>query len=194
MRLGRVASKRAGARSTEGSDRSRRAQGGDRERPIAARAFVACRRAIGRGLSALVFPVLAAGIVSCVMLIGMFPARSYVEQKEVIGSAQAHLAQLTAENRRAADELARLNTDTEIEQVAREQYGLVRPGEEVYHVMPAPQDPIAVPDAWPFDGMRKKMKAQPPNVIDPNSAAPTTATSTTATTSTPPGADVRPAR
>jgi len=143
---------------------------------------------VGRGLRGLVFPVLAAAVVALVLGIGMFPARAYLEQKDEITDAQAELSELTGANAKAGEQLSRLNTDSEIEKVAREQYGLVKPGEEVYHVMPAPQDPVAVPDQWPFDGMRQKMKARPPATTDPAAAgAPqVTAPVTTAPVTTTP--------
>lgn len=170
--------------SPRSSGVSRRAPSHEEEqrgRGWASRALRATGRAIASCLRTLVFPVLAAGVVSVVFLVGMFPARAYLQQKEAITDAQQRLAALTEQNREAEDELARLSTDAEIERVAREQYGLVKPGEEVFHVMPAPQDPVAVPDVWPFDGMRKRLKAQPPTVIDPAGGG----TSTTATAGSP---------
>ena len=38
----------------------------------------------------------------------------------------------------------------ELERLAREEYGYAKVGEEVYHVLPPPRDPLKVPDAWPF--------------------------------------------
>src|SRR5689334_7483217 len=107
-------------------------------------------RFFGRLFRSLVFPVLAAGVVAAVVLLGMFPARAYVDQKQDIVDSQARLDDLVADNKRKEEELARLNTDAEVERVAREQLRLVKPGEEVYHIMPAPQDPLVVPDQWPF--------------------------------------------
>ena len=40
-----------------------------------------------------------------------------------------------------------------IEQIARQEYGLAKPGEELYHVLPPAQDPVRVPEAWPFNGL-----------------------------------------
>ena len=36
------------------------------------------------------------------------------------------------------------------ERLAREQYNLVRPGEEAYSVLPAPLPALELPDVWPF--------------------------------------------
>jgi cell division protein FtsB len=122
---------------------------------------------IARGL---VFPVIAVAVMAGVVAIGMFPARAYLDQKEAIAEAQTQLGQLKADNQKTDDEVKRLDSDDEIERVARDQIGLVKPGEEVYHLLPAPQDPLIVPDQWPFDSLRKRLHALPP----PDPTAPTT--------------------
>ena len=48
---------------------------------------------------------------------------------------------------------AALQSDQEIERMAREQYGYARVGEEVYGILPQAEDPVRVPEAWPFTGL-----------------------------------------
>ena len=55
--------------------------------------------------------------------------------------ATAELRELRERNDALEDRAARLRDPREIEQLAREQYGLVRPGEEPYVVLPAPPPP-----------------------------------------------------
>ena len=38
------------------------------------------------------------------------------------------------------------------ERVARRDFRLARPGEEIYQVLPAPLDPSVIPPGWPFTG------------------------------------------
>ena len=109
-------------------------------------------------------------VLALVVAIGMFPARAYLDQKEAIAETQTQLGQLRSDNQKTEDEVKRLDSDDEIERVARDQIGLVKPGEEVYHLLPAPQDPLIVPDQWPFDSLRKRLRALPP----PDPTAPTT--------------------
>ena len=50
---------------------------------------------------------------------------------------------------------AYLTDDTdpdEIERLAREEYGMVLPGEKPYRMLPAPEEPVDLPDTWPFTG------------------------------------------
>ena len=58
---------------------------------------------------------------------------------------------LQRENELLEQRITVLKTDAEVERIAREQYNLVRPGEEAYAVLPAPAPPVDLPDGWPFD-------------------------------------------
>jgi cell division protein FtsB len=88
-----------------------------------------------------------------VFTLGAFPTRTLLRQRHETAAAEARLSELEAANAAANDRVAALNTDAVIESIAREQYGLAKPGDELYHVLPAPQDPVKVPDAWPFNGL-----------------------------------------
>ena len=136
-----------------------------------------CWRAVRRIARLLAFPVVVVATIAGVVAIGMFPARAYLDQKQAIAETQGQLSKLQQDNQATQDEVNRLGSDDEIERVARQQYGLVKPGEEVYHLLPAPQDPLTVPDQWPFDGLRRRLRAQPP--------ADASAPSTTETSLTP---------
>jgi cell division protein FtsB len=136
---------------------------------------------IARTVRALAFPVVVLATLAGVVAIGVFPARAYLDQKEAIAETQSQLTRVRADNQATQDEVQRLDSDDEIEKVAREQYGLVKPGEEVYHLLPAPQDPLTVPDQWPFDSLRRRLRAQPP----PDPTAPTTTATSIAPVASP---------
>ena len=128
-------------------------------------------RLLGRRLA---WPSVIAVATLAVVFVGIFPTRTYLDQRNDISQASAELAALEEANAEAEDRLERLDSDDEIERVAREQYGLVKPGEEVYRVLPEQQDPIAVPDSWPFDQLRRRLGAAPPVEEDPTKATTTT--------------------
>jgi cell division protein FtsB len=87
-------------------------------------------------------PVLVGvAIVVAVVFLGLFPTRSYVAQRRAIAAEQEKVVVLRTENDRLAARVARLHTDAEIERLAREQYNLVKPGEEAYAILPGPADP-----------------------------------------------------
>ncbi len=93
-----------------------------------------------------------------VVLIGaafilFFPARQVLEQRTHISSLETTLSELRSENDRLSDQAQRLTDKTELEVLARERLGLVRPGEKAYFVDPAaplesPSPEAAVGVSW----------------------------------------------
>jgi cell division protein FtsB len=106
-----------------------------------------------RRRSRLVLPVLTSLVAVGVLFVGVFPTRAIMEQRRELADAEASLAFIEARNDELEARVDALGTDAEIERIAREQYNLGRPGEEVYAILPAPPGPPAVPDAWPFRGL-----------------------------------------
>ena len=104
----------------------------------------------------LVVPVLVTVVLALVVVVGIFPTRRYLSQRQAIASAQARVEGLTSTNDTLQAQVDRLQTDAEIEKQART-YGWVKPGEEPYRILPAPQDPPKVPDVWPFDQLQQRL-------------------------------------
>ena len=78
-----------------------------------------------------------------VVLVGLlfafvYPTRTFLDQRADTNKARGQLEVLRSENARLARESQRLSTDAEIERIARERYGLVKPGERSFVVLPAP--------------------------------------------------------
>jgi len=67
----------------------------------------------------------------------VYPIRTYLAQRGQISSAQAHLAQLQAATRQVDAQSRQLQGDAAVERIARQDYGLVRPGETPYVLVPA---------------------------------------------------------
>jgi cell division protein FtsB len=66
---------------------------------------------------------------------GVFPFRQLIAERRSVSLAQEKLLALRAENSHLDDQVAVLQTDVEVERLAREQFGLVRPGEIAYVVV-----------------------------------------------------------
>ncbi len=64
------------------------------------------------------------------------PTRALLEQRDRIAQTTEELREVRAENRRLAAYLERLRSPDYIEQEARAQLGLVRPGEKTFVVLP----------------------------------------------------------
>ena len=91
-------------------------------------------------------------LVASVALVGflfvaVFPTRTYLAQHRDLARTERRLEVLSGQNAALADRVRRLNTDAEIERLAREQYNLVRPGEEAYAILPPPAPPAAEGEA-----------------------------------------------
>ena len=85
-----------------------------------------------RGLGLGGFLVLSAIILVVVGLAGIFPFRQLVAQEEAVLLAESQLDALVEENRRLEFRISALQTDQELERLAREHLGMVRPGEIGY--------------------------------------------------------------
>lgn len=82
---------------------------------------------------------------------GVLPVQQYLEREIRATDAEDRLAVLESENATIRSDVDALQSDQEIERVAREQYGFVRPGETGYVVI-TPDDPdVAASEAEPVD-------------------------------------------
>jgi hypothetical protein len=90
-----------------------------------------------------VVPVVAVTIG--VLLVAVFPTRTFLAQQASVRAAEEQLGVLDEQNRLLEDRVRLLNDDAEIERLAREEYHLVRRGEEAYAVLPAPGPPAPLP-------------------------------------------------
>ena len=79
------------------------------------------------------------------------PTRTYLEKKKEVSLAQEQVDNLTRENDDKQARVETLQTPEEIEAIARGEYNLVLPGEESYEVLPPPEEPVQLPEAWPFN-------------------------------------------
>lgn len=108
------------------------------------------------------WPLLVSVSVVAVLFLAVFPTRTYVAQQRKLDATEARVRVLAEQNERLAARIRRLNTDEEIERLAREQYNLVRPGEEAYAILPAPRGTAPEEDAAGTATPEKKKKDDEP--------------------------------
>jgi cell division protein FtsB len=97
-------------------------------------------RAAGRLQSLAPTAMVAASIVLVALLLyTVFPVRTYLNQRAASERAREQVEVITDENERLAQRAEDLRDPETIEELARAQLGLVKPGEESYGVFPAPQ-------------------------------------------------------
>jgi len=84
------------------------------------------------------WPILVSVVFVGILFAGVFPTRTYLAQRAATSRAEKQLIVLGEQNAELAKRAKVLQSDAEIERLAREQYNLVKPGEEAYAVLPPP--------------------------------------------------------
>lgn len=79
-----------------------------------------------------------------VLMLAVFPARTLVAQRRERAQTAARVKDLAERNQRLDAQARLLQTDAEIERLARQHYNLVRPGEEVFAILPPGPPPAPV--------------------------------------------------
>ena len=83
--------------------------------------------------------VLLAGMgIVALLFVFVFPARTLLAQRQQTDKQRTTLELLQEQSRKLEEESRRLQSDAEIERMAREQYGFVYPGERPYVIVPPP--------------------------------------------------------
>ena len=123
---------------------------------VAARARRRRRRWVLAGTWLGLVGIVGAGLV----LLALLPTRSWLSQRAQIRDAEKRLADIQLVNDRLEQRVQALSTPGEIDQVARTQFGLVKPGEASYALLPAPKITVdALPAQWPYTVIQKVVAA-----------------------------------
>lgn len=80
-------------------------------------------------------------VVALALATNVLPFRQILDQRNEVEAARAEVARIEAENVRLEQRVEDLQTPFEVERIAREQLGYVRPGEEAFVVMEPEPDP-----------------------------------------------------
>jgi cell division protein FtsB len=103
-------------------------------------------------------------LMGAAFLTQVVPYRQIIETQREVATARAELKALESENAELGADVAALQSDAEIERLAREKLGYVRPGEKAYVVLdppgtrdhepaepaPAPLEKTWVENIWEF--------------------------------------------
>jgi cell division protein FtsB len=84
-----------------------------------------------------VWLVLTLVVLIGVLFVAVFPTRTWLAQRQEMSSATEQLCVLDEQNDLLEQRVSTLQSDDEIERLAREQYNLVKPGEEAYALLPS---------------------------------------------------------
>ena len=89
----------------------------------------------GAALATLLFLVMGAAFLTQVV-----PYRQILDSQRQVNSARAQLAALEEDNEVLSADVTALQADEEVEKLAREKLGYVRPGETAYIVLDPPEE------------------------------------------------------
>jgi cell division protein FtsB len=89
----------------------------------------------GAAFATLLFLVMGAAFLTQVV-----PYRQILDSQRQVNSARAQLAALETDNEVLSADVLALQTDAEVEKLAREKLGYVRPGETAYIVLDPPEE------------------------------------------------------
>ena len=84
-------------------------------------------------------PLFAMLMVAGVIVVGVavLPMRTWFQQRELISETEVERLQIVGEVAQLEAELEMLQTDEEVERLGRENFDLVKPGEESYRILPS---------------------------------------------------------
>jgi cell division protein FtsB len=97
----------------------------------------------------MVWPLVVAVTLAGMVFVFFLPGRTLLQQRASLAAAETRVRVLSAENAKLATRVQQLHSSAEIEQLARERYNLVKPGEEAYAILPSPQLSSPSPPAKP---------------------------------------------
>jgi cell division protein FtsB len=88
---------------------------------------------------------LLAALVGGVVFLFVLPGRVWLAQGRASSMAHRQDSSLTRENAALAQQVAQLRNSAYLEQLARQQFGLVMPGEQAYALLPPTSPSTTVP-------------------------------------------------
>jgi cell division protein FtsB len=103
-----------------------------------AKAATAKRSPRPRGRHSTLVLLLVGLALVAVLFAFVYPTRTYLHQRRELNAAERQLAVLHDTTKALEHDSAKLQSDAEVERRAREDYGLVRPGETPYVLVPSP--------------------------------------------------------
>jgi cell division protein FtsB len=82
-----------------------------------------------------VWALLVAVVVGGIVFLFVLPGRTWLDQGRAMSKTQRQLSVLSQENQALSKRAADLQSTAYVKQLARQEYGLVMPGEKVYGIL-----------------------------------------------------------
>jgi len=91
--------------------------------------------------------VVASALFVLALFVAVFPTRTWLDQRASLASASRQLNTVERQDQVLSNQVRRLQTESEVERLARRDYGLVMPGEQAYAILP-PAGAPSRPGVW----------------------------------------------
>jgi cell division protein FtsB len=72
------------------------------------------------------------------LFVFVYPTRTFLQQRSQKNAAERQLEVLHQQTKKLEEQTKKLKTDAEVEKLARERFGMIRPGETPYAPIPVP--------------------------------------------------------
>ncbi|MEC7924515.1 MAG: septum formation initiator family protein [Actinomycetota bacterium] len=89
-------------------------------------------------------------VVAVILIWAIQPIRQWIDQREELSTKQQELEEVQRSNMLLQERVEELQTPELVELFARQNFGLIREGEEAYAVLPPAPEPLRIPSSWPF--------------------------------------------
>ncbi|CAB4741953.1 unannotated protein [freshwater metagenome] len=97
-------------------------------------------------------------VLAAAVALLLVPARGYMAQRHEIAGHRAELTDLKRQNQELTTRRDRLDDPSEIQRIARRDYGLVLEGEESYSILPPASAGLVLPRVWPFNLVQEPLE------------------------------------
>ncbi len=97
-------------------------------------------------------PIAVTVVLLTVLVVAVFPTRQLLDQRAQVTDARDRLGELDAELGEVEERAATLRDPDAVELMARDEFLLARPGDELYVLRPPVRAQAEFPNGWPFPG------------------------------------------
>lgn len=101
---------------------------------------------------------IAVFVAAAAVALLLVPARGYLAQRHEIAGHRAELTDLKRQNQELTKRRDRLDDPSEIQRIARRDYGLVLEGEESYSILPPASAGLVLPRVWPYNLVQEPLE------------------------------------
>ena len=102
--------------------------------------------------------ILGALVIGAAVFAVIFPARAYMAKKDEVEQTRIELVSVNSRIAELESEISDFGNRTAVARIARERFGLVSEGEQLYRLSARPEEAARFPEMWPWPGMERLVR------------------------------------